>query len=113
MGYTNLKVYSAGYPDWVKHYGPGPDAEAERAMAGAKKKGFKPFKAIVGVDYLKPFVDGKEIGLIVDSRPKKKKFDAGHIPGALSMPFSQMAKMVGLLPVDKNLPVIFYCQGYT
>lgn len=58
-------------------------------------------------------VDGQTVGLIIDSRPKKKKYDTGHIPGALSLPFSQMVKMTGLLPQDKMALVIFYCQGYT
>ncbi len=51
--------------------------------------------------------------LIVDSRPKKAKFDKGYIPTAISIPHSQFAKMTDKLPKDKNALLIFYCQGAT
>lgn len=50
--------------------------------------------------------------MIFDSRPKIKKFDKGHIPGAASMPFSKFEKMKGLLPLDKYALVVFYCEGF-
>lgn len=47
---------------------------------------------------------------IVDSRPARK-YDEGHIPGAISIPDTFFAKKVDLLPKDKNQLVIFYCGG--
>jgi rhodanese-related sulfurtransferase len=51
--------------------------------------------------------------VIIDSRPKRPKYDKGHIPGAISMPDSKFDKMKGDLPADKSIPLIFYCGGYT
>ena len=51
--------------------------------------------------------------MIIDSRPKKAKFDKGYIPTAVSIPDSQFAKMTDKLPKDKNTLLIFYCQGPT
>jgi len=51
--------------------------------------------------------------LIVDSRPKKAKFDKGYIPTAVNIPDSQFAKMNDQLPKNKNALLIFYCQGPT
>ncbi len=51
--------------------------------------------------------------LIVDSRPKKAKFNKGYIPTAVSIPDSQFAKMTDKLPKDKSTLLIFYCQGHT
>jgi hypothetical protein len=51
--------------------------------------------------------------LIIDSRPKKAKFDMGYIPTAVSIPDSKFAKMLDKLPKDKNALLIFYCQGPT
>jgi rhodanese-related sulfurtransferase len=51
--------------------------------------------------------------VLVDTRPKKPKFDKGHIPTAISLPDSQFDKLKGKLPSDKNTPLIFYCEGYT
>jgi rhodanese-related sulfurtransferase len=49
--------------------------------------------------------------LLVDSRPAARRYDVGHIPGAINIPDSQFDKHAGKLPADKNALVIFYCQG--
>jgi len=50
---------------------------------------------------------------IIDSRPKRPKYDKGHIPGAISLPDSKFDEMTGDLPADKSKPLLFYCEGYT
>jgi rhodanese-related sulfurtransferase len=49
--------------------------------------------------------------MLVDSRPANK-FLEGAIPTAISIPDSQFEARAGMLPADKNLPLIFYCGGY-
>ena len=68
---------------------------------------------IVDVNFVKQYVKmpkPKNV-MIIDSRPKKAKFDKGYIPTAVSIPDSQFAKMTDQLPEDKNTLLIFYCQG--
>ena len=112
LGYTNIKVFPEGYPAWTKAYGKGWTAREAEINAAAKKNGYKPFADLADLKLVKEVVDGKTVGLIVDARPKKKKYDQGHIPGALSIPMSQYDKLSGLLPADKTALVIFYCGGY-
>ncbi len=112
MGYSNVKVFSAGFPAFFKAYKKKWTADDVQARATAKEKGFEAFHTIVGLDLVKDIVDGKEIGLIIDSRPKVKKYDKGHIPGALSLPASKFDKMNGLLPQDKHSLIVFYCGGF-
>lgn len=69
--------------------------------------------AAVSVEWLKKQADAKAAMVIVDSRPKRAKYDKGHIPGAISIPDSRFDKMKGDLPKDKKTPLIFYCGGYT
>jgi rhodanese-related sulfurtransferase len=57
-------------------------------------------------------VDGNA-AIIVDSRPKKAKYDKGYIPSAISIPDSEFEKLQGRLPRDNNTPLIFYCEGFT
>ena len=80
-------------------------------LMAAEKETFTPYKSIVGSDVVKGIVDGKTVGLVIDARPKIKKYDKGHIPGALSMPASRFDKMKGLLPADKDALIVFYCGG--
>ncbi|MBC2703948.1 rhodanese-like domain-containing protein [Desulfobacula sp.] len=89
LGYKNVKVYAKGYPEWVSlkdNYG---SLSAEHVA--------------------KLIADNNTV--IVDARPKKIKFDKGHIPTAISIPFSQFDNFKGKLPRDLNTPVVFYCGG--
>ena len=89
LGYTNIKVYAEGYPDW-------------------KKKGGL---QAVSIAHIKKLVDSKAKVVIVDSRPKARKYDKGHIPGAISIPDTQFAQFKEQLPADKATPLYFYCGG--
>ena len=89
LGYTNVKVYAAGYPDWVKNGG----------LAG------------VSAAYVKKLLDKKANAVVIDSRPKKRKYDKGHVPGAISIADRKFDQNIALLPADKKTELIFYCGG--
>ncbi|AKU13392.1 rhodanese-like protein [Azoarcus sp. CIB] len=91
LGYTNIRVYAAGFPDWVN--------------AG--------HMAAISVPQLKKLMDEGAPLTLIDSRPKERKYDKGHIPGAISLPDSQFDKLVDRLPADKASPLYFYCEGLT
>lgn len=92
LGYTNVKVFANGFPAWKKD----PDNYY-----------------CVEASYVKKQIDSKANLVIVDSRPKRPKYDKGHIPTAISIPDSKFDKLKGNLPQDKNTSLIFYCGGYT
>jgi rhodanese-related sulfurtransferase len=49
--------------------------------------------------------------VLIDIRPPFK-YDAGHIPGARSIPLARIAKRTaGLLPENRNATIIFYDEG--
>ena len=90
LGYTNIRVYAEGYPEWI-----------QKGHIGA-----------VSVPYIKKLLDEKAPMVLIDSRPKERKFDKGHIPGAISLPDSQFEKLAAeRLPADKATPLYFYCEG--
>lgn len=86
---------------------------AEEKSAAQAAGSFQMFPDRVDAAFVKNLVEHKTIGLLVDSRPKPTKYDQGHIPGALSLPFSAWEKMKGLLPADKAALIVFYCEGIT
>ena len=51
--------------------------------------------------------------MLIDARPKRAKYDKGHIPMAINIPDSQFVKMTDKLPKDKSALLIFYCGGPT
>jgi len=88
LGYTNIVVYTEGYPEWAK-----------KGNMGA-----------VSPAFVKKQLDAKAPITLVDSRPKARKYDKGHIPGAISIPDSEFDKLTGMLPTDKTASLIFYCE---
>ena len=48
---------------------------------------------------------------MIDSRPKRKKYDKSHVPTAISIPDSQFDKLKDQLPQDKTKRLVFYCGG--
>jgi len=71
------------------------------------------FHSIVDVDYVmqQVKVPMPEDVMIIDARPKRPKYDKGHIPMAVNIPDSQFNKMTAKLPANKNALLIFYCGG--
>lgn len=90
LGYTNVKVFAEGFPGWMKVEGN---------------------YASVSVEWVKKQIDGQADMTLVDARPKRTKYNKGHIPTAISIPDSQFDKMTNQLPRDKNKPLVFYCGG--
>ena len=71
------------------------------------------FHDIVDANFVKQHVTipMDEDVMIIDSRPKRAKYDKGHIPMAVSIPDSSFDKMIDQLPKNKNALLVFYCQG--
>jgi rhodanese-related sulfurtransferase len=91
MGYTNVHVYAAGFPEW-------------------KKKA--PYYS-VGLETVKDMMTRGDNFLLVDSRPLKKYLE-GAIPSAVSIPEKDFAAKRGMLPIDKvGTTLVYYCGGYT
>ncbi len=88
LGYTNIKVYPAGSPEW-------------------KAKGAQ---MSVSAAYLKKLAEDKAPYVLIDARPKRVA-DKGMIPTAINISDSEFDKNVDKLPADKATPLIFYCGG--
>jgi hypothetical protein len=85
------------------------------AAVPSEKEAQWQFHDIAGIDLVQKYAvfPPPEGVLIVDSRPYKPKYVDGHIPTAVSMPFSQFDRMTDKLPKDKKALLIFYCEGPT
>lgn len=87
-----------------------PAAKAAEATVQAKEGWYK---NLVDFDYMKSQVEipPKAGVTVIDARPAARKYDLGHIPGAINIPDSQFDKMTDRLPTDKNALLVFYCEG--
>jgi len=86
-GFTNVKLYQAGEPQWIKkNY-----KEVDIAVVKAAQS--------------------KNSALIIDARPYKM-FLKETIPGAISIPDTEMDKLKGRFPVYQKEKIIVFCGGY-
>lgn len=88
LGYTNIKVYPAGSPDW-------------------KAKGAQ---MSVSAAHIKKLLDEKTPFTLIDARPKRVA-DKGMIPTAVNIADSEFDKHVDKLPADKASLLVYYCGG--
>lgn len=86
-GFTNVKVYSAGEPEWIN-------------------KSYKEVDSVV----LKSAYENNS-AFIVDARPYKM-FLKETVPGAISIPDTKLDKYIGKFPINKDEKIIVFCGGY-
>lgn len=63
---------------------------------------------VVKCEELKKMIDGKAADILVVSNDPQESYDEGHIPGAVSFPWTQQLKLPITLPRNKTL--ILYCS---
>jgi len=89
LGYTNIKVYPAGMPDWTSKGGP----------------------VSVSAAHIKKLIDEKAAYALIDARPKRVA-EKGMIPTAVNVSDTEFDKNIDKLPGDKGTPLIYYCGGF-
>ncbi|MBI5276963.1 MAG: rhodanese-like domain-containing protein [Burkholderiales bacterium] len=88
LGYSNIRVYAAGMPDW--------------SASGAQVS--------VSAAHIQKLVDDKAAYALIDARPRRLA-EKGMIPTAVNIPDTEFDKLAGQLPTDKATPLVFYCGG--
>lgn len=87
LGYTNVKQYVEGFPEW-------------------KKNGY-PVASTVA--YLRDLISKDIPHVLIDVRPKEEAKQE-HIKGAVNIPLSELPKAQNMFPKQKNAPIIIYCK---
>jgi rhodanese-related sulfurtransferase len=99
LGYTDVKVFAAGYPAWKKYAGAG-------ATAAPIKKGQE--EGSIDIAEFKSILEkNPESIYLVDVRDPED-YSAGHFKNAVNIPTDELEKNVAKLPSDK--PIVFVCN---
>jgi rhodanese-related sulfurtransferase len=86
LGYTNIRVYAAEFPDWFR-------------------KG-QPY--VVSAEHLAKLIASEEVAHIYDLRPAPD-YRSGHLPAAHYLPAALFESLSpGVLPNDKEAVLLFY-----
>lgn len=67
-------------------------------------------KVIINIAKAQELYEAKKT-LFIDARPFKL-YQAGTIPGALSMDYKEYENLKHLLPANKNVEIVAFCNGY-
>jgi rhodanese-related sulfurtransferase len=96
LGYTNVKVYAAGYPDWQKQAG-----ACGAAIKAGKSQGS------ISIESFEQIVKEKPDGVLLVDVRDAKEFGRGTVKGAVNIPIGDLEKKIATLPTDK--PIVFIC----
>lgn len=100
LGYTNVRVFAAGYPAWKKYAG-----VTNLAVAKEVKKGDTEGSIDIAA-FTKIVEEEPHRILLIDVRDADE-FDKGHFKTAINMPVDDLEKKIKTLPSDKT--IVFVC----
>ena len=69
--------------------------------------GGTPSVALTEPDYLRWLIDSRQPVVVIDLRPRAE-YAAGHLPGALSVPITELDRRFGEIPTTPM--VVLYCR---
>jgi rhodanese-related sulfurtransferase len=87
LGYTNVKMFVDGMPEWKKHGNP---------VASNKAN----LKELIEKDIPHVLIDVRAADIAVK----------GHIKGAVNIPLKELEALEDKFPAQKNAPIIIYCD---
>lgn len=99
LGYSNVKVFAAGYPAWKKAYGAAPAAVAVKAGAEEGSIDIAIFEKIIK--------ENPQSIMLIDVRDPDE-YAAGSFKTAVNIPTDELEKKIATLPSDK--PIVFVCN---
>jgi rhodanese-related sulfurtransferase len=103
LGYTNVKTFSDGYPEWVKFVGseaPAAAPAATQVKAGAEE-------GSIDIEYFKEtYASNPDAFYLIDVRDPDE-YAQGTIKGAQNIPVDKLEEKIPTLPTDK--PIVFIC----
>jgi rhodanese-related sulfurtransferase len=77
------------------------------APAARAAHGGTPSVAFTEPDYLRWLIDSRQPVVVIDLRPRAE-YAAGHLPGALSVPITELDRRFGEIPTTPM--VVLYCH---
>jgi rhodanese-related sulfurtransferase len=102
MGYTNVKVFSAGYPEWKAMAGVQAGAQAGSSDIKAGRQ-----EGSIDIEIFKKLVAENPDSIhLVDVRDKDE-FSKGSIKTAVNIPVDELESKINSLPAGK--PIVFIC----
>jgi len=108
LGYTNVKVFAAGYPAWKAAYGQGSSvavASAKTAAPTALKAGKE--EGSIDTETFKNIVNNNPESIMLIDVRDADEFKLGSFKTATNIPVDNLEEKIQTLPTDR--PIVFVC----
>lgn len=102
MGYTNVKVYAAGFPEWKALAG---EAATARETPVELKAG--PQEGSIDMALFTKIVAENPASIFLVDVRDKDEFEKGTLKTAVNIPVDELESRIKTLPTDK--PIVFIC----
>jgi rhodanese-related sulfurtransferase len=102
LGYTNVKVFSAGYPAWKKVAGTTAVKPAITQVKAGKEEGS------IDIEAFKKILNGNPDSILLVDVRDSDEFAAGAFKTAVNIPSDELDGKINSLPSDK--PTVFVCS---
>ena len=66
--------------------------------------------AVIATSIVKEMWDSKANVVLIDTR-NPEEYEDVHIPGAINIPQNKFNQQIDLLPKEKNVRLVLYCNG--
>jgi rhodanese-related sulfurtransferase len=108
LGYTNVKVFAAGYPAWTAAYGKGASVAvaSTKSAAPSMLKAGKEEGSIDTDTFINIVKNNPESILLIDVRDADE-YKQGSFKTAVNIPVDDLEDKIKTLPADK--PIVFVC----
>jgi rhodanese-related sulfurtransferase len=109
QGYTNVKLFQAGYPAWKAAYGEAPPAQAAAAASGSPKVETGEEAGIITIASFNKLMKGHNDQFYwYDVRDPEEVEADGTYDKAVVMAVDELEDRMDELPSDK--PIVFFCS---
>jgi rhodanese-related sulfurtransferase len=105
LGYTNVKVFSAGYPAWQEMEAKSGQPAATAVQSSQIKKG--PLEGAIDTAAFEKIVSENPSSILLIDVRDADEFAKGSIKTAINIPVDKLENQVNQLPSDK--PIVFIC----
>ena len=102
LGYTNVKVFSAGYPGWKAFAKNTTVAQTEMPQIKAGEE-----EGSIDIEYFKELVADKPDSVYLIDVRDTEEFAKGSLKNAVNIPVDDLEGKINSLPTDK--PIVFIC----
>ncbi|MEZ4605685.1 MAG: rhodanese-like domain-containing protein [Deinococcales bacterium] len=113
LGYQNVAVYLAGIEAWQEQHETVGETQPQELDEAYQVPINLPKDGIINLATLRSLMRNHATEFMLFDARDAESYDEEHLPPAQSLPYDQVLENAYLLPENKDMLIVFYCQHAT